>query len=177
MFFFGFFAHLFVCFSFCVPWCLSSPYLLVHLAIHWWLFVTQYHFVVHQHLLLISPCWTCCSLDELFISPIVIHHHLTIRHCLALFIVTLGFSSLPCVAYHCFVCHHHCIVIAMINPLFVLPSINTTSTSQLIVAHCHIAICFTPLYCGDDIFPLLSMCKLLIVCALWRFQQRQPFHF
>jgi hypothetical protein len=56
-----------------------------------------------------SPCYSshlvdiCCSLNELFISTVVVHHHLTIHHCLALFIVTLCFSSLPCVAYHCFV--------------------------------------------------------------------------
>jgi len=50
------------------------------------------------------PCYSshlvdiCCSLNELFILPVVVHHHLTIHHCLALFIVTLCFSSLPCVA-------------------------------------------------------------------------------
>ncbi len=55
-----------------------------------------------------SPCYSfhlvdiCCSLNELFISRVV-HHHLTIRHCLALFIINLCFSLLPCVAYNCFV--------------------------------------------------------------------------
>ncbi len=56
----------------------------------------------------------CCSLNELFISHVVVHHHLTIHHCFALFIVTLCFSALPCVAYHCFV--------VTITPLLLLSS-------------------------------------------------------
>jgi hypothetical protein len=121
-----------------------------------------------------SPCYSSHLVDIVVAlmnySFHLVHHHLTIRHCLAL--------SLPCVVY-CHLmflivalcclpllcCHHHCIVITIITSLFVLPSVNTTSTPHLIVAHCHIAICLTP-YCGDGISPLLSMCKLLIVCAL-----------
>ncbi len=158
MCFFWFFCS-FVCLFFGVHSCLLSSCLLVHLAIHWWLFVIHYRFVLHRHLVDIF-----CSLNELFISPCCRSS-------------SPYYSSLPCVVYchlmflivalcclplHC--CHHHCIVITIITPLFVLPSI--TSTSNLIVSHYHIALCLTPPYCGDGISPLLSMCKLLIVCAL-----------
>jgi hypothetical protein len=156
--FFGFLAHLFVCLFFGVHSCLSSPCLLVHLAIHWWLFVTHYHFVLYRHLATHLTLLTFV-VALMNYSFHLVHHHLTIRHCLAL--------SLPCVVY-CHLmflivalcclpllcCHHHCIVITIITPLFVLPSINTTSTPHLIVAHSHIAICLTP-YCGDGISCLL----------------------
>jgi hypothetical protein len=107
----------------------------------------------------------CCSLNELFISPVVVHHHLTIHHCLALFIVTLCFSSLPCVAYHCF-------VVTITALLWLSPPhylsyqiLTLLPLLTLFVVHCHVVICLTP-YCGDGISSLLSMCKLLIVCAL-----------
>jgi hypothetical protein len=118
-----------------------------------------------------SPCYSshlvdiCCNLNELFISPCCCSSSPyysslpCIVYCHLMFLII----ALSCVPLLC--CHHHCFVFVIITPLFALPSIDTTSTSHLIVAHCHIVISFTP-YCGDGISPLLSMCKLLIVCAL-----------
>lgn len=111
--FFWFF-WFFILFYFCVPWCLSSPCLLVHLAIHWWLFVTHYHFVVLRclatHLTLLTfvvALMNYSSYQLLFIitllfiialhcllSPYVSHH------CLVLLNIVLLSPSLHCYYYH-----------------------------------------------------------------------------
>jgi hypothetical protein len=113
----------------------------------------------------LSPCYSshlvdiCCSLNELFISPCSSSPYYSSLPCI---VIALCCLLSPYVSHRCLVlcclpllcCHHHCIVITIITPLFVLRSINTTSTPHLIVAHSHIAICLTP-YCGDGISCLL----------------------
>lgn len=95
--FFGFFAHLFVCFLVCIRACHHLVCLCTLQFIGDFLLLTIVLFCI------VTLLTFFVALMNYSFHLVVVHHHLTIRHCLVLFIVTLCFSSLPCVAYHCIV--------------------------------------------------------------------------